>query len=123
MITHYVYELRNPDTNELYYIGKGNSKRSRHQDHINEAHRLINGNSVKNRIRAGKTRKIIENGNLPLFIKIYESNNEKEVLEEEKKLILKYGRINNNTGCLANLTDGGEGTSGWNHSDEAITKN
>ncbi len=31
---------------------------------------------------------------------------------EEKRLIAQYGRIDNGTGCLRNLTDGGEGQCG-----------
>lgn len=35
----------------------------------------------------------------------------------EKMLIAYYGRIDNGTGCLRNLTDGGEGPSGLHHTD------
>lgn len=37
---------------------------------------------------------------------------EQEALQEEVRIIALYGRIDNGTGCLANLTDGGEGQSG-----------
>ena len=37
-------------------------------------------------------------------------------------VIAFYGRINNDTGCLANLTDGGEGMSGWVPSEETRQK-
>lgn len=36
----------------------------------------------------------------------------------EKELIAKYGRIHLNTGTLCNLTEGGEGTIGYKHSEE-----
>ncbi len=41
---------------------------------------------------------------------------------EEKRLIALYGRIDNGTGCLANLTDGGEGQCGAKWSPEVIEK-
>lgn len=40
------------------------------------------------------------------------------VLKKESELVLKYGRLNNGTGILTNLTDGGEGLSGFIPSDE-----
>lgn len=40
----------------------------------------------------------------------------------ERRYILWYGRNNNNTGILRNLTDGGEGSSGYKQSKEAIEK-
>jgi hypothetical protein len=38
---------------------------------------------------------------------------EEEAFILEVKMIADYGRVDNNTGILRNLTDGGEGTSGW----------
>jgi hypothetical protein len=38
---------------------------------------------------------------------------EKEAFSLEKKLIAEYGRHDLGTGCLANLTEGGEGSSGY----------
>jgi hypothetical protein len=121
-IRHYVYELRHPETNNVYYVGKGNSRRSRYNDHVNEAYRLIDGRKVQNNIRAGKTRKLIEQGLAPLFVKVFETLNENTAFEKEIELILHYGRININTGTLSNLTEGGEGVSGWEHTDEAKAK-
>ncbi len=45
-------------------------------------------------------------------ILVQQWESEGEAFEAEKFLILFYGRIDNGTGCLRNLTDGGEGTSG-----------
>jgi hypothetical protein len=47
---------------------------------------------------------------------------EQEAFEIEMGAIAKYGRINNGTGCLANLTDGGEGSSGTIYSEESKQK-
>ena len=40
----------------------------------------------------------------------------------EKELISFYGRKNNKTGCLVNLTDGGDGVNGININDEVRRK-
>lgn len=42
--------------------------------------------------------------------------------QKEIEFIKLYGKINNNTGCLANMTDGGDGNLGLKHSEEAIRK-
>lgn len=47
---------------------------------------------------------------------------EADALVAEQILIACYGRKNNGTGCLRNLTDGGEGVSGMAHSDAAKRK-
>ncbi len=41
----------------------------------------------------------------------------------EKRLISSYGRKSNETGILRNLTDGGEGISGYKHTTESNEKN
>jgi hypothetical protein len=121
-VNYYVYELRHPETNSVYYVGKGNSRRSRHNDHVNEAYRLINWRKEQNNIHAGKTRKIIEQGLNPLFVKVFETVNKTDAFEKEIELIARYGRINMKTGPLANLTEGGECATGWKHTDEAKAK-
>jgi hypothetical protein len=56
-------------------------------------------------------------------VKIIKDNlTNEEACELEKTLIKKYGRINNKTGILCNMTDGGEGISGWRHTDETKEK-
>jgi len=48
---------------------------------------------------------------------------EHEAFVLEIRLIQTYGRKNNNTGILRNMTDGGEGISGFTHSEESKEKN
>jgi hypothetical protein len=45
-----------------------------------------------------------------------------EAIEKEKEFIKLYGRINNNTGILVNLTDGGDGSIGYIPSKETLLK-
>jgi len=45
-----------------------------------------------------------------------------EAADKEMEFIRMYGRINNKSGILANLTDGGEGQSGYTHSEETKEK-
>ena len=47
---------------------------------------------------------------------------EEQAFQQEIEHIAFYGRIDNGTGMLRNLTDGGEGSSGAIRSDEAIQK-
>lgn len=52
--------------------------------------------------------------------RLAENLTENEAWDLERKLIAQYGRLTNNTGCLCNLSEGGEGASGVTHS--AATK-
>lgn len=77
-----------------YYIGKGKGK------------------------RAWSTNRRI---NLPInkdnIIILHENLSEEEAFKREIEYIAIYGRVDNGTGILRNLTNGGEGTSGkWNPS-------
>lgn len=56
------------------------------------------------------------------YILIQEFLTEQESFEAEKFLINFYGRKDLGTGCLRNLTEGGDGSSGYKHTSEAIQK-
>lgn len=104
---YYIYELHNPLTNEIFYVGYSNyerkTKRLRPSDHILEAQR--GGKSLKCNI----INKILSN-NKDIIIKItYKSQYLTEILDEEQRLIKLYGRRDINTGTLANHTFGGTG--------------
>jgi len=85
----YVYQYIREDGTP-YYIGKG--KGARLYD------------TSKRTIRAPK--------NKDRIIIVQENLSEELAFKLEKELIAKYGRKNNQTGILRNLTDGGEGSSG-----------
>jgi hypothetical protein len=82
------------DNNQVFYIGIGNKKRPY--------------------IKYGRSnfwKKIVSKSDYE--IQILKSNLSKEdAIELEIILIYHYGRINNSTGVLCNLTDGGDGNFG-----------
>jgi len=94
----YVYRHIRKDTNQVFYIGIGsddNYYRSRSKSKRNPIWRRI----------VNKTQYDIEIifDNLPFD----------KLIEKEKEFIALYGRICNQSGTLANLSEGGEGVKGY----------
>jgi len=96
---YYVYLYLREDATP-YYVGKGKDNRA-FQKH---------GKRLK--LPSDKSRIVFYAENLT----------EDEAFALEKELIAKYGRKDNGTGILRNLTDGGDGTSGAIFSDESRAK-
>jgi hypothetical protein len=87
-----------------FYIGKGSGRRV--LNHEKEA-----GRGVKS-IKCAIIRRMLAAGvEIPLVF-IREGISEAEAFETEVALIKVLGRIDLRTGCLANMTDGGDGVSG-----------
>jgi hypothetical protein len=108
----YVYIYLDPRLNppQPIYIGKGSGNRL-------DFHKT----RAKNQILKRKISKIRDLGLEPI-VEVFKDNiTDTEALILEMELISKYGRIDNGTGILCNLTEGGEGSSGWIPSEE--TKN
>lgn len=82
-----------------YYVGKGYGERG----FISDAH-CVKRPKEKNRI----------------IVQEYEC--EKDAFEAEIFFIAFFGRIDLKTGCLRNMTDGGDGPSGYKHTAEAKSK-
>lgn len=111
----YIYRHIRLDTNIPFYIGIGtkNYKRDTYKCNYVRARQFHKGNIIWKRI-VDKINYIEEI--------LLESDNYEFLLEKEIEFIKLYGRINKNTGSLANLTDGGEGTRGAIHSEETKQK-
>jgi hypothetical protein len=104
----YVYRLISNGV--PFYIGKG--KKTKSYNRID--YHLNYWSHNKNKKLTNKIKKL--NGIFDIEI-VFESKNEQECLDLEKKIILEIGRKS-----LCNLTDGGEGVSGFNHSEETKQK-
>jgi hypothetical protein len=125
---YYTYCLTRPDKKDLFYpeldqpfwFGKGHGKRM--YSHRQEAKKCLKDPT---RFRDIKIKIIIKLWAIGLDFteeKICMNITEQKSFEIEIEAIAKYGRIDNGTGCLANLTDGGEGSSGYRHSEKSKRK-
>lgn len=103
MNNFYVYSLTNSLDNKVFYIGKGSFKnRLRIIDHL----KLSEKGSELYTHR--KIRKILKCNGEIIFNIIHETENEADALKYEINLIKEYGKEN-----LTNLTNGGEGITGY----------
>ena len=118
MNKYYVYHIIDPKTGLSFYVGKGQLNRM----YEHEASVLNGKVPHNNRLLFNKMRKVIKESGEVSYIKIKENLNEKSALLLEVDEIKKYGRRNNKTGTLCNLTDGGEGVSGLIHTNQTKEK-
>lgn len=109
----YVYQLRLENCDSPFYIGKGTGSRA--SSHLTTS--SMKGRSHKNNV----IRKALANGVAVLVEILHDGLTDREALEKEVELIAKFGRKING-GCLTNATDGGDGASGYKHTEEAKRK-
>lgn len=106
-----VYSHKRLDNNQIFYVGielDSDKKQIGKRPYKKQGKSKIWNNIVN------KTDYIVE-------ILLNNISNQ-EAVEVEKYLIKYYGRINLKTGTLANLTDGGEGITGFKHSKKTLLK-
>lgn len=114
---YYTYLLKRPN-GIPFYVGKGNCKGFRIETHTKEA--LLN--TGINKHKENIIRKILEDGNQVDYEIVIFTSNEEDAFDKEIELISFYGRKDNVSGVLANLTDGGEGCCGQIMSSESRKK-
>lgn len=114
-MSFYVYHLINPNTKIPFYVGKGKKNRMYVHERLTKQGKIPNNN----RLLFREIKKILDGFGKIEYIKIKEGITENDALLLETQEIKKYGRRNNKTGILCNLTDGGEGVSGYKHTQMA----
>ena len=93
-LAFYVYVHKKP-CGEVFYVGKGSGQRA-----------------GSTRYRNVRWQRVVAKYGYEIEI-LKSQMTEPEAFSEERRLISHYGRKN-----LANFTDGGEGVSGWKHSEK-----
>jgi len=105
----YVYTHTRLDTNEIFYIGIGSDVLGKHRRAF----------SKKGRSKFWKD--MIKNREYRVDV-VYDNLSWEDACKKEIELIFKYGRRDLGKGTLVNLTNGGDGVSGYFHSNERIIK-
>ena len=103
----YVYTHTRLDTNEIFYVGIGT------QDNYKRASRSHNRTNYWNNI--------VKKCGWKVDI-VFDNLSWEDACKKEIELIKKYGRIDLGTGTLVNLTDGGDGSLGFKHSEKTKLK-
>lgn len=113
----YVYRHIRPDTDEVFYIGKGNNLDNRVP---------LYGRAKKpmcNKRRSEFWEKVVNKNNGKFEWEImYECDTEYECNKKEIEFIRLYGRKDLGIGTLVNLTDGGDGQLGVKTSQSVLNK-
>ena len=109
----YVYQLVTND-GEIFYIGKGSGERMFKHIKIAKSKSI---NRTKNPKLYNKISSILNKGGYVIPEILFESDVEEQCLQKEVSLIKEIGLDK-----LCNLTEGGEGTSGYKLSEETKKK-
>ena len=114
MKKYYVYHHIREDKDEIFYVGIGTKSK---QDIKCNTYSRAYSKHIDNNIWL----KVVAKTKWKFEI-LFESADRKEVEQMEIDLIAKYGRKCDKTGCLVNLTLGGESNLGYKHTEEAKKK-
>ena len=114
---HYLYRHIRNDNDNVFYIGVGTKKDN--SDFNCEKNEFLRAYSKRSRNKFWKN--IINKTDYDIEIML-ESNNYDFILEKEKEFIELYGRRDENSGTLCNLTEGGNGIVGNIVSEETRSK-
>jgi len=109
-MNYYIYFIYEIDSVNPFYVGKGKGRRL--HDHL-QPRRL-----KKNTFLYNKLRSMIKKGEEFTIQIVMDGLTESEAFVEEMYFIQKFGRRDIDTGCLCNMTNGGDGVSGLIHSEE-----
>jgi hypothetical protein len=112
---YYLYRHIRLDKNEPFYIGIGSKSKRDHPNIRSEYRRAYETDRKESSI----WNNIVSKTEYKVEI-VYESNDYDFIKNKEIEFISLYGRLNQNTGCLANMTNGGDGTVGYIISKEKI---
>ena len=99
--------------NQPFYVGKGTG--SRWKDHTGRKNIT---NHYQNPLKNGILNHIKLAGQQPIVEIRKDDLTDEESFDLERLLIKEYGRICKQTGTLANITEGGEGATGWKPSEQ-----
>lgn len=104
-MSFYVYIHKKKTTGEVFYVGKGKNWRATNKTQRNKFWKRI----------------VQKHG---LIVEIVEKDIQEWYAHElEKSLISYYGRRDQGRGTLVNLTDGGEGSEGYKHTEAVLGYN
>lgn len=104
-----VYIHRNPQTKQIFYVGIGVNKERAYK--------------FKGKQRNQYWHNYVKKYGQPVVEIVAEFETREQAVELELQLIAKYGRLCDNSGCLVNITIGGDGGAlGVKQSDETIEK-
>lgn len=110
---YYLYRHIRPDKNEPFYIGVGDYFGYGRARKYKRAFTVKGRNSIWQRI--------YKKNNYEIEVDIIlESGDWNYIIKKEIEFISLYGRINNDTGILSNMTNGGEGCVGYRHTKETL---
>lgn len=110
----YIYRHIRPDTNEVFYIGKGNNMDKRVSPYARA--------KCKNKRHEYWKRIVAKNNGLFTVEIMFECETEEQVNIKEVEFIALYGRKDLGNGTLVNFTNGGEGAKGVVMTDEVKKK-